>query len=55
MTLERNVAEDFRRAFGEEPGPITRIGIMTDTDNTASETVAWYGDMEFLSQPSRRD
>jgi hypothetical protein len=45
--VTRNVLEDYRRAFGEEPGPIIAIGIMTDTDNTGDNVHAWYGDIEF--------
>ncbi len=39
----RDIAADFRRAFGEEPGPLTSIAVMTDSDNTRSEARAWYG------------
>ncbi len=39
----RDVAADFRRAFGEEPGPLVAIAVMTDSDNTRSRTRAWYG------------
>ena len=42
---------DFKRAFGEEPGPITGIGIMTDTDNTGEKARAWYGDIRLLRAP----
>lgn len=45
--VSRNVVEDFRRAFGEEPGRITAVGIMTDTDNTGGNAQAWYGDISF--------
>lgn len=45
--VTRNVYEDFKRAFGEEPGTITSIGIMTDTDNTGANVQAYYGDIEF--------
>jgi len=45
--VTRNVREDYRRAFGEEPGPITAIGIMTDTDNTGANVHAYYGDIVF--------
>jgi hypothetical protein len=45
--VTRNVVEDFRRAFGEEPGPITAVGIMTDTDNTGENAHAYYGDIAF--------
>ena len=37
------LVEDFQRAFGEAPGPLTSIALMTDTDNTASSAEAWYG------------
>lgn len=43
----RNVYEDYKRAFGEEPGNITTIGIMTDTDNTGANVHAYYGDIVF--------
>jgi Protein of unknown function (DUF3047) len=39
----RDVAADFRRAFGEEPGPLMAIAVMTDSDNTRSRSRAWYG------------
>jgi hypothetical protein len=44
---ERNIARDFERAFGEKPGRIKSLGIMTDTDNTGERTVAYYGDIHF--------
>jgi hypothetical protein len=40
---KRNLREDFRRAFGEEPGPLLGMAVMTDADNTASRAEAWYG------------
>jgi len=42
----RNLVEDFRRAFGEEPGKVTAIKLMTDTDNTNGDAVTFYGDIE---------
>lgn len=39
----RDVRADFLRAFGEEPGPLLAVALMTDTDNTASSLQAWYG------------
>lgn len=45
---ERNLAEDYRRAFGEDPPKIGAVAIMTDTDNTGEEAVAWYGAIRFL-------
>ena len=51
VTLTRNVVEDFHRAFGEEPGLLTDVGILTDTDNTGGSVEAWYGDIRFLAAP----
>lgn len=48
--LERNVLEDYRRVFNEEPGELLAIGVMTDTDNTQSEVEAFYGDINFYPQ-----
>jgi hypothetical protein len=45
--ITRNVYEDYKRAFGEEPGRITAIAVMTDTDNTGENAQAWYGDIVF--------
>jgi hypothetical protein len=44
----RNVYEDYKRAFGEEPPPVRSIGIMTDSDNTGTDAEAYYGDILFL-------
>ncbi|MFC1512999.1 DUF3047 domain-containing protein [Thermodesulfobacteriota bacterium] len=43
LTEQRNIYEDFKRAFGEEPPPVGAIAIMTDTDNTGESASAWYG------------
>jgi hypothetical protein len=43
----RHLYEDYRRAFGEEPPPISGVAIMTDTDNTGESATAYYGDIVF--------
>ena len=45
---ERDLVEDYRRAFGEDPPGIGAVAIMTDTDNTGEQAVAWYGAIRFL-------
>jgi len=47
--FERDYVADFERAFGERPGRLIGIGIMTDTDNTGAEIEAFYGDIELRS------
>jgi hypothetical protein len=44
----RDLAADFRRAFGEEPGALLSVALMTDADNTRQTAQAWYGPIEFL-------
>ncbi|MFO0706586.1 MAG: DUF3047 domain-containing protein [Nitrospira sp.] len=44
---ERNLYEDYKQAFGEEPPMINGVAIMTDTDNTGERAVAYYGDIRF--------
>jgi hypothetical protein len=43
LDYERDIRADFERVFGEKPGALVGIGIMTDSDNTRSRTQAWYG------------
>lgn len=47
QTVTRNVLEDFRRAFGEEPGTVVSLGILTETDYDEGELEAFYGDLSF--------
>ena len=46
QTVRRNIAEDYRQAFGEEPPNKWRLAIMTDTDNTGGKAKAWYDDIQ---------
>ncbi|MGE5089051.1 MAG: DUF3047 domain-containing protein [Candidatus Levyibacteriota bacterium] len=52
QSLTRDVHADFLRAFGEEPGKLTAVGVLTDTDNTGGHAEAWYGDIQFA--PAKR-
>ena len=45
--FRRNVLEDYRRIFGEEPGDIVAVGVMTDSDDTGQQARALYGDITF--------
>lgn len=43
LDYERDIRADYQRAFGEPPGALVGIGIMSDSDNTRSTSQAWYG------------
>jgi hypothetical protein len=51
VTVRRNLLEDYRRAFGEEPWDVVAIGVMTDSDNTRSRARAYYGDIVLHAAP----
>jgi hypothetical protein len=42
---ERNIYEDYRKLFGEEPPMLGAVAIMTDTDDTRDEATAYYGNI----------
>lgn len=50
VSERRDVRADYLRAFGEEPGRVDAIAIMTDTDNTGAVATAWYGDIWFTAK-----
>jgi hypothetical protein len=48
---ERDVAADFRAAFGESPPGITGIAIGADTDQTGGTARGWFTDISFRPKP----
>jgi hypothetical protein len=49
---ERDVAADYRRAFGGAPPAVKGVVVSTDTDNTGEAAEAYYGDAEFRARPT---
>lgn len=47
INFQRNVKQDYERLFGEPPGAIVFVGVMTDSNATGSNTSAYYGDIRF--------
>jgi hypothetical protein len=43
LEYDRDIRADYEKAFGEAPGALVGIALMTDSDNTQSTTRAWYG------------
>jgi hypothetical protein len=49
MSERRNVFEDFRRAFGQEPtDPVEMVALFTDNDQTGEPVEAYYGKIRAL-------
>jgi hypothetical protein len=42
VSEERNIYQDYINYFGEQPPDVVAIAIMTDTDNTGEDAVAYY-------------
>ena len=42
QSVQRNLAEDYKKAYGAEPGTVLAVGVMTDTDNTGTTAVGDY-------------
>jgi len=45
LHYERDVVADYQRVFGEAPGPIVGVGVLTDADALKLDLEAWYGDI----------
>ena len=45
LRYERNLVDDFRRVFGEDPGAVESVGLMTDSDDLKVDVETWYGDI----------
>jgi uncharacterized membrane protein YdjX (TVP38/TMEM64 family) len=49
-TERRNVYQDYKELFGDEPPAPLAIAIMTDTDNTGEAATAYYDDIVFMKE-----
>ena len=47
VEVRRDVAADFRAAFGEAAPPIIGIAVSADTDNTGESVTTRFGDLRF--------
>lgn len=52
VDFERDVEADFRMAFGENPGAMVGLSLMSDSNNSGASVSAWYGPLDLtLSAP----
>lgn len=45
---KRKIRNDYEQAFGEVPGKLLSVAIMTDSDNTKTQVSAAYGSVKFV-------
>lgn len=48
--FSRNIAADYEAAFGEKPGTLIGVGVLTDTDNLGQTVEAWYDDLNLRTE-----
>ena len=53
LHYQRDVVADYRRVFGEAPGRITGVGVLTDGDALKLQLEAWYGDITLAPRAGR--
>jgi len=45
QSVQRNLADDYKKAWGRDPGPVTGVAVMTDTDNTGMAALGRYANI----------
>lgn len=48
---QRDIFTDYKNLFGSDPGEASAIAIMTDSDDTGENAIAWYGDITLSTDP----
>jgi hypothetical protein len=54
LHYERDVVADYKRVYGEAPGLISSVGVLTDSDALKNEQQAWYGDITLRAARAAR-
>ena len=49
--VERNVEEDYRACFHKNPPQVIAIGLMSDTDSTGGEALAYFDELQVSRRP----
>lgn len=45
IDFERDIRADYEKAFGEPPGALVKLALMSDSNNTGRTVQAWFGPM----------
>lgn len=48
LRYERDIVADYRRAYGEDPGALIGVAVMTDSDNTRTRAEGYYGQLRLI-------
>ena len=50
QSIQRNLRDDYLKAYGVAPGPVLSVAVMTDTDNTRQQALGFYADIRLGCQ-----
>lgn len=53
QALQRDVVEDYRRAYNTDPPRIIGVSVAADTDDTGESANTWFGDIDFVGVSPR--
>ena len=53
QTLQRDVVDDYRRAYNTDPPRIIGVSVAVDTADTGEPANTWFGDIAFIGKASR--
>ena len=48
LSYKRNLYEDFKKLYNEEPRRLIYIGLLNDTDQTGQRATSYITDLTFL-------
>ena len=54
LDYQRDIQADYLKAFGQAPGALVGVGLMTDTDNTRQSALAWYGPISLTTHLTKQ-
>ena len=54
VDFDRDIEADFRKAFGEAPGALIGLGLMSDSNNSGASITAWYGPLDVTLSTAQR-
>jgi Protein of unknown function (DUF3047) len=55
LAFSRDITADFQRAFGEKPGRVISVGVMSDSNTTEKTITSYYGDIALLSREEAKE
>lgn len=47
-SFSRNIVADFEKMYGEKPGRLIGVGVLTESNGSGAAMESWYGDIRLL-------